>query len=114
ANAFFTVKRRGVLLAKQPVTVTGTGSLQEVIVNANVTVNDYDELFFDLTARDAMFGSKLALLDVKVGPGLTETVASALHTPAPSEGEVFPQPYRGWGAAGYNGNSPRDVTPVDQ
>ena len=111
ANAVFTVKRRGARLAKVPVLITGTGaSPVEVIVSAEVAVNAGDQLFFDLSSRDAAFASKLALLEVTVGAG--EIVPSALHTRG--EENLFAQPYRGWGAAGYNGNSPRDAAPINQ
>jgi YD repeat-containing protein len=111
ANAVFTVKRRGARLAKVPVEITGTGSSPvEVSVNAQVDVNAGDQLFFDLSSRDTAFSSKLALLEVTVGVG--EVVPSALH--ARGEESLFPQAYRGWGAAGYNGNAPRDGAPVNQ
>src|SRR5262249_21018035 len=114
-SAVFTVKRRGALLAKLPVTFTGVdGSVVEVTVTANVDVNAGDQLFFDLSSRDPLFASKLALLEGKVGTDPNQTpVQSALHT-RELDGNLFPQPYRGWGAAGYNGNSPRDATPIDQ
>jgi RHS repeat-associated protein len=120
AEAVFTVKRRGALLAKRPIRATGTDSDEpdEVIVTAEVAVAPGDQLFFDVTSRDPFFASKLALLEVRVGSdsdndGLLDTlVPSVLHTPA-VEG-LFPQPYRGWAAFGYNGNPPRDALPIDQ
>ncbi|HLQ24523.1 MAG TPA: SpvB/TcaC N-terminal domain-containing protein, partial [Acidiferrobacterales bacterium] len=111
ANAVFTVKRQGALLAKQPITVTGTVlSPVEVIVTANVAATLGDQLFFDVSSRDPRFASQVTLLEVTVNGGTV--VPSMLHTPA-VEG-LFPQPYRGWAAAGYNGNSPRDAQPIDQ
>ena len=99
-------------LFKQLVTVTGTGaSPLEVTVNGDVPVNAGDELFFDASSRDTTYATKLTLLEVKFGTDLT-LVPSALHIPAVEE--IFAQPYRGWGAVGYNGNSPRDALPIDQ
>jgi RHS repeat-associated protein len=108
-SAVFTVKRRGALLAKRLITVTGTGSPVEVVVMADVTVTAGDQLFFDVSSRDPFFASRLTLLEVTFDGNV---VPSASHTRAP-EG-LFPQPYRGWGAAGYNGNPPRDAQPIDQ
>jgi RHS repeat-associated protein len=108
-TAAFTVKRRGALLAKRLLTFTGPGTPVEVIAMADVTVNAGDELFFDLSSRDPLFAQRLALLEVTFNGNV---VPSASHTRAP-EG-LFPQPYRGWGAAGYNGNPPRDAAPIDQ
>jgi RHS repeat-associated protein len=122
-EGIFTVKRRGALLAKRSISVTGTGVLAEtgeiapieVIVSAEVSVAAGEQLFFDITSRDASFADKLSL-EVTVGPLGTDpnpvVVPSALHLPAP--GGLFPQPYRGWGVAGYHGNSPRDALAIDQ
>jgi len=113
SSAVFTVKRRGALLAKQPVTVTGTGDpTVEVTVTTSVDVAAGDELFFDLSSRDPLYGSRPTTLEVKVGADLA-LVPSATHT-REANGALFPQPYRGWGAAGYNGNAPRDALPIDQ
>src|SRR5262249_8520349 len=60
-------------------------------------------------SRDPFFPTKLTLLEVKVAGNV---VPSASHARAPDG--LFPQPYRGWGAAGYNGNPPRDGLPIDQ
>jgi len=113
ANAVFTVKRRGALLLKRPVTFTGTGSPLDVTITDTVAVNADDQLFFDLSSRDPFFAAKLTLFEVKVGTAPADVlVPSALH--ARAEEGLFAQPYRGWGAAGYNGNSPRDAAPIDQ
>jgi RHS repeat-associated protein len=108
-TAAFTVKRRNALLAKRLLTFTGTGAPTEVIATADVTVDANDQIFFDLSSRDPFFASRLTLLEVTFNGNV---VPSASHTRAP-EG-LFPQPYRGWGAAGYNGNPPRDAAPIDQ
>jgi len=108
-NAVFTVKRRGALLAKRPIAVTGTGAPVEVVVMADVTVTAGDQLFFDVSSRDPFFASRLTFLEVTFDGNV---VPSASHTRA-ADG-LFPQPYRGWGVAGYNGNPPRDAQPIDQ
>jgi RHS repeat-associated protein len=110
-SAVFTVKRRGALLAKQPITVTGTGSPVDVTVTANVDVIAGDQLFFDVSSRDPLFAARVTSLQVTVNG--TTVVPSAVHT-READGALFPQPYRGWGAAGYNGNSPRNVQPINQ
>jgi RHS repeat-associated protein len=111
ASAVFTVKRRGALLAKVPVTITGTGDpTVETTVAATVNVTLGDQVFFDLSSRDPFFTAKLSLFEVTVDGSV---VPSAVHT-REAPGALFPQPYRGWGAAGYNGNSPRDALPIDQ
>ncbi|MGH8721191.1 MAG: hypothetical protein ACREU4_04370, partial [Burkholderiales bacterium] len=118
----FTVKRRGALLAKQAFSATGMAGDPpppvDVTLTASVAVNAGDQLFFDVSSRDPFFGAKVSLLEVRVGvdadaDGLLDTVVpSALHTRAVDN--LFAQPYRGWGAAGYNGNSPRDAAPINQ
>jgi len=108
-SAFFTVKRRGALLAKAPISIAGTGTSSETIVTADFTANAGDQVFFDVSSRDPFFATRLTLLEVTVAGGV---VPSASHTRA-ADG-LFPQPYRGWGAAGYNGNPPRDALPIDQ
>jgi RHS repeat-associated protein len=109
ANAAFTVKRRGALLAKTPVVVTGTGAPVETIVTADFSANAGDQVFFDLSSRDPAFAGQLTLLEVTIAGNV---VPSASHTPTAAG--LFPQPYRGFGAAGYNGNPPRDAQPINQ
>ena len=108
-SAFFTIKRRGALLAKTPISITGTGTSSETIVSADFSANAGDQVFFDVSSRDPFFATRLTLLEVTVSGNV---VPSASHTRQP-EG-LFPQAYRGWGAAGYNGNPPRDAQPIDQ
>jgi RHS repeat-associated protein len=118
-QAFFTVKRRGVLLLKRPVLITGSGAPSDsATILAEVNVAEGEQLFFDVSSRDPLFAGKLVLLEARVGQdgdgdGLLDTlVPSAIHTRA-ADG-LFAQPYRGWAVAGYNGNSPRDATPINQ
>ncbi|MDY7085985.1 MAG: SpvB/TcaC N-terminal domain-containing protein [Actinomycetota bacterium] len=96
-----TVKKRGALLAKRVV---------EPDLTLTVPVTAGDELFFDFSTLDATVTSH----EVRVGlsPDELAVAPSALHTAA-AEG-AFPQPYRGWGAIGYNGNKERASRPINQ
>lgn len=107
ARVAFTVKRRGELLAKrffeiEDGVVTAPGSFQ-------VAANAGDELFFDFSTLDPALRDFLTGQSVEVD-GVT--VPSAFHSAA--EEGAFPQPYRGWGAIGYNGNRDRAGQPVVQ
>ncbi|HEX7888790.1 MAG TPA: SpvB/TcaC N-terminal domain-containing protein, partial [Ramlibacter sp.] len=108
-SAVLTVKRRGQLLGKRTVEFNGTGGAIEQTVSLDVAAAAGDELFFDLSSRDAAFAGWLAKLDVKANGA---AVPSALHTP--SADELFPQPYRGWGVVGYNGDGERATRAIDQ
>jgi RHS repeat-associated protein len=113
AEAVLTVKRRGALLAKQAVLVTGTGSPIETELTLNVPVTAGDQLFFDATSRQTNFLEHLGTLEVTTGIAPAGTALPvAVHVRAAEE--LFPQPYRGWGAAGYNGNGERADKPIDQ
>src|SRR5262249_56348635 len=79
------------------------------IVTADFSANSGDQVFFDLSSRDPAFAGQLTLLEVTIAGNV---VPSASHTPTAAG--LFPQPYRGFGAAGYNGNPPRDGLPIDQ
>ncbi|MET0491636.1 MAG: SpvB/TcaC N-terminal domain-containing protein [Actinoplanes sp.] len=97
----FTVKGRGTLLAKATLPVTGP---------LTVPVTAGDELFFDFSSR----GTATAGVSAQAGydeQSLAD-VPSALHRT--SAEEAFPQPYRGWGAIGYNGNLDRAGQPIRQ
>ncbi|MFE7033661.1 SpvB/TcaC N-terminal domain-containing protein [Streptomyces sp. NPDC057621] len=96
-TAVFTVKKRGVLLAKE--TVRPGGEPPSVRVDAEAG----EALYFDVT------GSGVTSAQVTVGE---DTVAATVHTRA-TEG-VFARPYRGWAAVGYNGNGDRAEQPVRQ
>ncbi|MEU4162124.1 SpvB/TcaC N-terminal domain-containing protein [Actinoplanes sp. NPDC026670] len=97
----FTVKKRGVLLAKRDVT---DGLTLEVPVAAG------DELFFDFST----LGARPQSYAVQVGwtPGELSPAPSAVHSPI-AEG-AFAQPYRGWGVIGVNGNRDRAARPIVQ
>ena len=113
-KAFFTIKRRGALLNKQEINIVGTGLPIEKIVNTTVDAMLNDELFFDVSSRDVTFPSLLSSLEVRIGTSipLSTIVPAAVHTPV--VGNLLPQPHRGWGVFGYNGNSPRATQPIDQ
>lgn len=104
AQAVFTVKRRGALLAR-------TTDLDAALT---VPVTAGDELFFDFSTRDTGLAARVTGHEVRAGldPAALETVPSALHSAA-VEG-AFAQPYRGWGVIGYNGNRERADRPIVQ
>lgn len=113
AEAVLTVKRRGALLAKHPIRVTGTGAPVETEVTLSVQATAGDQLFFDLSSRQPDFLENLDQLSVTTGIAPTGTALPAsVHVRAADD--LFPQPYRGWGAAGYNGNGDRADKPIDQ
>ncbi|WP_189077520.1 SpvB/TcaC N-terminal domain-containing protein [Mangrovihabitans endophyticus] len=105
ARVVFTVKSRDRLLAKtampvdQPLTVPVTAG---------------DELFFDFSTLDPGLAAHVTGHSVQVGfdPAELTPAPDALHSAA-AEG-AFPEPYRGWGAIGYNGNGDRAGQPVKQ
>ncbi|WP_225850198.1 SpvB/TcaC N-terminal domain-containing protein [Streptomyces sp. HPF1205] len=115
ARVAFTVKRRGELIAKRYFTVHG----ERVDAPPPFTVDARagDDLFFDFSTRAPGLRGHLTGQSVTVTTGsgdhtVTVTVPSAFHSPA-QEG-AFPQPYRGWGAVGYNGNEDRATAPIRQ
>ena len=113
ASVTFTVKRRGALLAKR------TFHIIAGVVSApapfTITADADDELFFDFSTSDPTLREFLIgrAVNVTFGSGGTPVaVANAFHSTA-AEG-AFPQPYRGWGAIGYNGNRSRAEQPIAQ
>ena len=105
-TVIFTVKRRGELLAKRTIEITG-GLIGDESFQLDVT--DSDELFFDFSALDPELAGRLSAPSVQVEG---DDVPSALHR------STFPglmaQPYRGWGHAGYNGNRARAEAPITE
>jgi len=93
----FTVKSRGALLAK--------GTDLEVPVTAG------QELFFDYSTRGASTDNPHPVLAGYTPETLVE-VPSALHAAA-TDG-AFPEPYRGWGVTGWNGNRAKANGPIIQ
>jgi RHS repeat-associated protein len=114
AKVVFTVKRRGALLAKQAIDVVNGQVPAPESLRTNVTVAQGDELFFDFSTLDTTLPAKLTGQSVSVSTdGVTfDPVPSALH--ASAEQGAFAQPYRGWGAIGYQGSRARATAPIVQ
>ena len=87
-------------------------------------VNQGDDLYFDFSAADPALRSFLTGQSVTLSffpsPDIEfpvpeiddEVVPSAFHSAVAED--AFPQPYRGWGAVGYNGNGDRASAPIAQ
>lgn len=108
----FTIKRAGGLLARGTVPVQD-GAARKTTVGG-IRVARGDRVFFDLSMRDpqqAGLYSVAVVYDSLTAPG--GLVPCALHTTVAFDDVttlgrgLFPQPYRGWGCAGYNGNPAR-------
>jgi RHS repeat-associated protein len=120
ARIAFTVKRRGALLGKRSFDVVD-GVLSGVgPITVDVTAGD--ELFFDFSTLDGRRDPRNPVrlrpfvtarsVTVSLGGGPAVGVPSAFHGTL-DEG-AFPQPYRGWGGVGYNGNGTRAAQPIAQ
>ncbi|WP_109507300.1 SpvB/TcaC N-terminal domain-containing protein [Nocardioides speluncae] len=105
ATVNFTVKRRGELLAKHAIRIVDgvVPAIPELTVAATLA----DELFFDFSTLDPTLLAALTSQRVTVNDA---EVPSALH--AAAESGAFAQPYRGWGAIGYQGNKQRATAPI--
>ncbi|MEN3304441.1 MAG: hypothetical protein V7603_643 [Micromonosporaceae bacterium] len=115
ARVVFTVKRHGTLLGKRVITIAG-GQVPSDL-GLSVPVNAGDDLFFDFSTLDATAATHLTSQSVQVGldPADRTPAPSAFHSPASTaDGGAFPQPYRGWGVVGYNGNRDRAGKPIVQ
>jgi RHS repeat-associated protein len=108
----FTVKKRGALLAKKVIDIVDgqVPSPESLAVTASVA--EGDELFFDFSTVDTTLLPRLTSQSASVSYDGSSfaTVPSALH--ASAEQGAFAQPYRGWGAIGYQGNRERATTPI--
>lgn len=102
-RAVFTVKKRGVLLAKRTVELGAQPPQVEVSAEAG------DQLYFDFAVADAALVGKITGHTASVGG---EAVPAPVHGAA-AEG-VFGRPYRGWDVVGYNGNRERAEQPIKQ
>ncbi|MGX7826194.1 SpvB/TcaC N-terminal domain-containing protein [Actinokineospora sp. 24-640] len=107
SRVVFTVKKRGALLAKQAIDIVD--GVVPAIAPLSVAVTEGDELFFDYSTLDTTLPARLTAQSVEVDGA---AVPSALH--AAVEQGAFAQPYRGWGAIGYQGNRTRATAPVNQ
>ena len=103
---FMTVKTHGGLVAKRTIDIVN-GSVANR--NVDIDVAKGEALFFDYSCLDPELAPKVGNRVIKVDGN---QVPSAFHSAAHQN--VFPQSYRGWGAAGYNGNPPRDAQPIDE
>jgi RHS repeat-associated protein len=110
----FTVKRRGDLVAKRVIEIEDGVVPSPESLRLTVQVSAGDELFFDFSTLDATLPARLVTQSASVSTdGVTFTpVPSALHASA-GQG-AFPQPYRGWGAIGYQANRDRASQPIRQ
>jgi RHS repeat-associated protein len=97
----FTVKKRGVRLAKRTLTLT-SGTSPDASFSLDVTAGD--QLFFDFSVYDpALTVSGSVEVDDDPVPG-------AVH--ASANPGLLALPYRGWTYAGYNGNRDRALAPI--
>ncbi|MFI6603637.1 SpvB/TcaC N-terminal domain-containing protein [Nonomuraea sp. NPDC050536] len=110
----FTVKRRGTLVAKSFFTLDKGVLSSPGPVSVHTAPQVPDELFFDFSTLNPKLRSFLTGQSVQVSQngGQAVDAPSAFHDTVP-EG-AFPQPYRGWGAVGYNGNRERAGQPIAQ
>ncbi|WP_436791207.1 SpvB/TcaC N-terminal domain-containing protein [Yinghuangia sp. YIM S10712] len=115
ARIAFTVKRRGELLAKRYFTV------QEGVLDSpapfTVEARAGDDLFFDFSTtstqlRETLTGQSATVTTGSGQDAVTVPVLSVFHNSV--KDGAFPQPYRGWGAIGYNGNRDRATAPIAQ
>jgi RHS repeat-associated protein len=117
-----TVKRPGALVAKKAIQVADGRTPAPEDLRFTVPANAGDTLYFDFSALDRTLAGDLKTASVRVSAdgggdgggdgGTFDPAPSALHSPA--EEGVFAQPYRGWAAAGYNGNKDRADHPIAQ
>ncbi|TDP98132.1 SpvB/TcaC N-terminal domain-containing protein [Labedaea rhizosphaerae] len=107
ARVVFTVKKRGALLGKRVIQVDG--GVVPSIPALDVAVTAGDELFFDFSATDPAVLGRVSAHGATVDGA---TAPTAVHAAA-AQG-AFAQPYRGWGAIGYQGNRDRASAPIVQ
>ncbi|MFZ3090664.1 MAG: SpvB/TcaC N-terminal domain-containing protein [Nitrospirota bacterium] len=112
-EVIFTVKRLNERAAKRTIAIAN-GNAQNVQFDIDVTQGD--RLYFDFSSYDPALRSKITNSSVEVtydtiyGPWLP--VPSALHNTVDTK--LYPQAYRGWAFAGYNGNRGRASQPVNE
>jgi RHS repeat-associated protein len=111
----FTVKKAGALVAKKVIQITGGQLPSAADMQLTVPANAGDQLFFDFSTLDASLPAALTSESVQVSTdgGTTFSPAPSAFHGAAAEG-IFGQPYRGWAAAGYNGNKDRATQPIVQ
>lgn len=108
----FTVKKRGALLAKRVIDIVD--GVVPAISPLSVEATEGDDLFFDFATLDTTLPARLTSQSASVSVDGTTfvPVPSALH--ASAEQGAFAQPYRGWGAIGYQANRDRATQPIVQ
>ena len=113
---WFTVKKRGgQVLAKKAIDLFWWGGYPASSSRVTVPVTTGDELFFDLSTVDPTVPAQLGGQTVRAsydGGSTWTAMPSALHASA-AQG-AFAQPYRGWGAIGYQANGDRATRPITQ
>jgi RHS repeat-associated protein len=107
ARVVFTVKKRGALLGKRVVQVSD--GVVPAIPALPVPVEAGDELFLDFSTTDPAALGRITAHGATVDGASAPT---AVH--AAAEQGAFAQPYRGWGAIGYEGNRARATQPIVQ
>jgi RHS repeat-associated protein len=107
----FTVKRRGALMAKSFFTIADGVVTAPAPLNVAVTAGQ--ELLFDFSTSDPTLRTFLTSQAVHLSGGSVMTDGPSAFHSAAQEG-AFAQPYRGWGAIGYNGNRDRATQPIVQ
>ncbi|MBP2324772.1 RHS repeat-associated protein [Kibdelosporangium banguiense] len=114
SRVVFTVKRRGALLAKKVIDIVNGQVPEPESLRVKVNANEGDELFLDFSTLDTTLPGRLTRQSASISTdGVTfDPVPSALH--ASAEQGAFAQPYRGWGAIGYQGNRDRATAPIVQ
>ncbi len=102
-----TAKKPGVLLAKQTLSLDGSGN--PVSGSLTFTANAGDQVFFELHARDPNVASAVSAYSVSPTGGNATPVA-ALYSATPPD--ILAQAYRGWNHFGYNGQGTNAQVPV--
>lgn len=115
AQVVFTAKKAGALVAKKVIQITGGQLPSAADMQLTVPAKAGDQLFFDFSTLDATLPAALTSESVQVSTdgGTTFSPAPSAFHGAAAEG-IFGQPYRGWSAAGYNGNKDRATQAIVQ
>jgi YD repeat-containing protein len=111
----FTVKKRGgQLVGKRVIDIVNGAGLPAELTRITVPVVQGDELFFDFATLDPKMPGVLteASATVSYNGWTFNPVPAALF--ASADPGAFAQPYRGWGAIGYQANRDRANRPIIQ
>ncbi len=111
-----TVKSAAGVVARGSITVPHSVLPQTVATDINTTLVNGTNYWFDFSVRDPGLSDKTSGPAVQLrwndGAAQTRDVPSVLNW-AGHQG-IFPISYRGWGFAGYNGDSTRAAQPIDE